>query len=149
MGTMVSAPVYDFLVIPPVLIGAIGINLRVDAMYKAMGNNDGGIEMLNMLIMQSTNTCSKLSLTDCKIENLCLSIGGVSLQCSLNCSNVINTTTAKWIGNNSENQSNKINRQATPSKKNKVKSIFTHFQKKYTNKTKLHKQNDYEISILL
>ena len=69
MGTIVSAPVYDRSLNPPLLIGVVGIFHNLNAAYKALGIETGDPAVLNQIELASTAKCPTLNLTLCVLES--------------------------------------------------------------------------------
>jgi len=85
LGTTVSAPVFDRSVEPPVLVGAVGLDIPMSVMDKALGVDAGSRETLNKLVLRSTAFCPTSNLTNCVLQSLRLEAGTDEALCEGEC----------------------------------------------------------------
>ena len=82
-GTTVSVPVYDRSVYPPLFLGAIGIDIYMDAIESVLGEGSSSSTMLDRFVALSTARCPKLELSDCELEALRYLGGGDEATCGV------------------------------------------------------------------
>ena len=71
IGISASAPVYDRIIDPPVLLGVVGIDINFAALERAFGGVDGSqSDVIDKMIQRSGAVCPRLNVTKCQLESL-------------------------------------------------------------------------------
>jgi len=72
LGTTASAPVYDRSVVPPILVGVVGLDFSFAAMERALGEEGQASKnaVIQKIAERSVAVCPKLELTYCQLESL-------------------------------------------------------------------------------
>ena len=83
MGTTVSVPVYDRSVSPPLFLGAVGLDMYMDALEQVLDEDATSSTMLDRFIMWSTARCPDIQLTECELDALRFLGGGEGATCGI------------------------------------------------------------------
>ena len=83
MGTTVSVPVYDRSVSPPLFLGAVGLDMYMDALEQVLDEDATSSTMLDRFIMWSTARCPDIQLTECELDALRFLGGGEEATCGI------------------------------------------------------------------
>jgi hypothetical protein len=80
-GTTVSAPVYDRTKSPPLFIGVVAVDIALEALQIALGDEDVD-EAIRLLALRSVGTCPAFRISPCELDSYRYASGGFDAQCA-------------------------------------------------------------------